>query len=453
MDGESEQVATSPAIIVAGRVLRVGASALLLAGIVAIWLQDRGGALPLGLFNEGRELYARLSDLCGLAILGALAVFAWEFWRRRPSRLGSILRSGLAAFLLLEVLLFALDAAGVSRGDGIALGGPYRERRSATGEWITLKKARPESPLGFRTDEPWDAPDESFRVLFLGDSYTEGSGRAPACNYPEVAAATLSERLDRPVRALNAGVAGYGPVDAARLLAHLDAEGLAFDAVVFSLFTENDFSDNLPGTERRAMAGMNFRFPRSGFLRTFHPLNSRTFRWSLFVGTTARLNRGAGGAAWREGGECQLEPEPFGEVGEELARLVRRRFATNYGGERRVAVGEVAGAVERMEALAAERGTPLVRVVFPDRVLLDPELREALDISLPGDADHLVSAGLEGSSPAIDASPALAAGAENYRGSDTHLSDLGNLRAGRYAGERLAEALGSDAAERPPRPW
>ena len=47
-----------------------------------------------------------------------------------------------------------------------------------------------------------------LRILFLGDSYTEGSGSASACNYPEVAAQELSERIGAPVEAINAGVGG-----------------------------------------------------------------------------------------------------------------------------------------------------------------------------------------------------------------------------------------------------
>ena len=46
---------------------------------------------------------------------------------------------------------------------------------------------------------------------------------------------------------------------------------------------EASFTDNLPGTERRVVSGINFRFPISRFLRVFHPLNSRTFRYLLFV--------------------------------------------------------------------------------------------------------------------------------------------------------------------------
>ena len=71
--------------------------------------------------------------------------------------------------------------------------------------FLPLKKPTPVSPFGFRWSEPAPKQSDAYRVLFLGDSYVEGSGRSLACNYPEVAAATLAARSGRPVVALNAG--------------------------------------------------------------------------------------------------------------------------------------------------------------------------------------------------------------------------------------------------------
>jgi hypothetical protein len=109
---------------------------------------------------------------------------------------------------------------------------------------------------------------DRLRVLFLGDSYTEGSER-PA-QLPEVAARRLAERIGSPVEAINA-VGGYGPLDAGNLLEHLVAEGYDFDAVVYGLFLENDFTDNLPATERRVVAGSTSASRARGFLRASTP--------------------------------------------------------------------------------------------------------------------------------------------------------------------------------------
>src|SRR5262249_3025936 len=147
----------------------------------------------------------------------------------------------------------------------------------------------------------------SLRLLFVGDSYTEGSGRNAACNYPEVVALSAGNRLRTTVEVLNAGVAGYGPVEEARLLRLLVADGVSFDAVVVNLFLENDFTDNLPGTERRIVFGMIERFPRSSWLSYLHPLNLRIARLSR---TTVKLSlpgHSDRGSAAREEGACRPE--------------------------------------------------------------------------------------------------------------------------------------------------
>ena len=368
--------------------------------------------------------------------------------RRKPIRLAGALRGLIASFLILELLLFAVDATLVSRGSSSHLGGPYREFQSASGEWVWVKKAHAGSPYGFRTASPYAKRAERLRILFLGDSYTEGSGSAPGCNYPEVAAQRLSERIGAPVEAINAGVGGYGPVDARNLLEHLVAEGYGFDAIVYSVFLENDFTDNLPETERRAVAGINFRFPVSRFLRAFHPLNSRTFRYLLFVARTSRLDHGIREQVLRREGSCRIE-------GEKLTR--GRRCSPRHGGAatrcellgRGIAGGDggdVAGAGRLWRSGRAGSGIPLVLVVFPDRILVDDDLRRLLERDLEAEGYDLerlrrwIEANIEGL-PVLDTTEVLRGASENYRSDDTHLSDLGNVVAGEWVGERLATLL------------
>ncbi len=427
-----------------GLVIRFAAIAAVGAAASAIWIQDHTQALPLGLFNEGRALYARLSALClGVAIL-VLAVLLLELlWGVLP-RGAAALRAALGSLLLFEALLGIVDANLVSRGASPPLGGPYRELRAPDGGWVFLKKAHAGSPLGFRRITPARPEGPRPRILFLGDSYTEGSGRALACNYPEVAAATLSSALGREVHALNAGVAGYGPVDALRLLGLLLDRGYRFDLVVYSLFLENDFTDNLPGTTRRVVAGINYRFPESFFLRLFHPLNTRSFRYAVFMERAGRLMRGGAVAARREEGRCRLEPQPTAELPSELESLVRRRFAASTGPDARLATGVVRNALWALRTRAAERGLTMQVVVFPERLRVDGSLQTRLGVPATALADdRLLDLIREVAPDAIDVRPALMAGSENYRPDDTHLSDLGNLRAGRYVGRMLARRLGS----------
>jgi hypothetical protein len=415
--------------------------------LAAIWVQDHSGALPLGLFNEGRREYEGLS-VASLVLFAAIAaVFVAEMLRRKPVPLAGALRGLIASFLLLELLLLAADLTLVSRGPSSRLGGPYREFESASGDWVWVKKAHAGSPYGFRTPSPYAKRAEHLRVLFLGDSYTEGSGSAPACNYPEVAAQRLSERIGVPVEAMNAGIGGYGPVDARHLLDHLTAAGYGFDAIVYSVFLENDFTDNLPATERRVVAGINFRFPASQFLRAFHPLNSRTFRYLLFVARTSRLDHGIREQVQRREGSCRIESEELTEIGDGLGTLVERRLDVNYAPHGSwAATAVMSQALAGMEERAQRLGIPFVLIVFPDRILVDADLRRLLGRDLAAEGYDLqrlrrwIEANVEGP-PVLDTTEVLSGGSEHYRREDTHLSDLGNLVAGEWVGERLATLL------------
>lgn len=247
---------------------------------------------------------------------------------------------------------------------------------------------------------------------------------------------------------MNAGVSGYGPADAAALLRFLDSEGFQFDAVVLNLFLENDFTDNLPATQRRVVAGINFRFPSSWFLRFFHPLDSRVFRYVLFVRTAGPR---AGGPATRADGDparCQLDSGPPEPLGETLRGYAERKLEANYAAPMEgLALSEVERAVESMQSFASERGVPFVLVVFPDRILADPDLRRAL---LPGDRAGSLDLDrlrrwVRESFPElaqIDVTEALATGGRPYLPTDTHLSDAGNVLAGEVVAARLAEILG-----------
>lgn len=413
--------------------------------VAAIVLQDHSPLLPLGLFNDGRREYALASDAALVVFTGLSLLFGHEVVRRRATLAGSLARAALASFLLLEVGLTVFDVGWVSRDAHGHRGGPYYERRAPSGEWIFLPKGPPASEFGFRSPREEPRRSTAARVLFLGDSYTQGSGSDFACNYPTVVEAALARRLGRPVEVMNAGVSGYGPADAAALLRFLDSEGFRFDAVVFNLFLENDFTDNLPATQRRVVAGINFRFPSAWFLQLFHPLNSRVFRYALFVRTAGPRAGAPGATADRDPDRCRLDPDPPAPPAATLRSYAERKLAANYAAPMAaLAAAEVADAVRSMQAYATARGLPFVLVVFPDRVLADIELQRSLGDRVRGlDLDRLRRWVQESfpELPQIDLTDALAAGDRPYLPSDTHLSDRGNVLAGEVVAARLAEIL------------
>lgn len=425
--------------------------ALALAAALAVWRQDFGGALPLGLVNDGRAAWAWLAGASLAAALGAAALFAAELASGRGLRPAAAARAMIGAFLVFELLVTALDVLVVSRSDGRGpeLGGPYRELVGRGGTRVFLKRPHPGSPLGFRSASPAPRETAGPRLLFLGDSYTEGSGRDAACNYPEVAVAQLNALRAAegaaPFELLNAGVAGYGPASSLALLRFLREEGYRFDAVVLSLFLENDFTDDLPATERRVVAGMSFRFPSSPWLRWLHPLNTRSARYALFLWQASRIGR-ADDYVQRGDGRCRPPPPLPAEVPAPLRDLVLRRLADNYGPEPRLATDGVADVLRAFAETSHREGLPVVVAVFPDRILADSDLRDRLGVAdLPERADlgrlrRFVAdhaAGL----PVVDLTGALTGGSLHYRPSDTHLSDPGNVTAAHHLATALTPLL------------
>lgn len=88
-------------------------------------------------------------------------------------------------------------------------------------------------------------PKGEKRVLFLGDSATEGAFVGEAQNYPAVFRALVNERREgAPVRVLNAGVWGMTTIDEYHLLRD-KLLPLQPDVVVLGLFMANDLNMNL----------------------------------------------------------------------------------------------------------------------------------------------------------------------------------------------------------------
>jgi lysophospholipase L1-like esterase len=357
-----------------------------------------------------------------------------------------MIRGALIFAVTLEGLLFVADALFANRPDVSLLGGPYREMRTAGRARIILGKPNEHSSFGFRTDHPYELTTDGPRVLFLGDSYTEGSGSSKECNYPDVAERVLGTRLGRDVEVMNAGVSGYGPKEALTLFRELKRMGYDFDAVVYNVFVENDFTDNLPGTKRQVIAGISFRFPESTFLRTFHPFNTRLVRWALFASALIRFERSADAPEPPGIGPCDLAARPLGEVSPFLEGTVKKGLScVRRATTSRRAMEETARTITAMQREADGVGVPFVVVIFPDRVLADRELRERLDL----DADRLAPSRalraflrdeLRGMT-VFDTTDLLSDRIGMYRLNDTHLSDAGNVLVGEWVGERLSSLL------------
>jgi hypothetical protein len=206
--------------------VRRGSLLLVFAILTSIIIQDYTNILPLGLFNTARQPYTQLANACLIMTLAIFVTLMAEAWRGGQWRLTAAVRGGLLLLVGSELLLGGLDRLLVSRNPQNSFGGPYYERRTSQRTWVFLKKVRAGSPLGFRTDHPYKLVPDHRRILFLGDSYTEGSGRSRACNYPSVVENVLRDQLG-DVEVMNAGVSGYGPADALNLLTAIARAGLS----------------------------------------------------------------------------------------------------------------------------------------------------------------------------------------------------------------------------------
>ncbi len=96
---------------------------------------------------------------------------------------------------------------------------------------------------------PLAKPDDETRVLFLGDSATEGALVGLEQSYPHQFARALAVTHPK-VRVINAGVWGMTTIDEYHLL-HDKLLPLEPDQVVIGLFMANDLNFNLAHQERR----------------------------------------------------------------------------------------------------------------------------------------------------------------------------------------------------------
>lgn len=410
--------------------------------IAAIIIQDHTNYFPLGVFNTGAGTLHRIADVCLVVALVALVAQIVELTTGRLSALCRLVRGAYVSIAILEGLLYFADQLFVT-GDPNGRLGQYYEVAHSGRPPVILKKPFGGHSMSLCLQDS-NEPPPAGPVLFLGDSYTEGSGSSSDCNYPDVVEKVLKDKWRSDAVVERAGVSGYGPVEALSLLRWYRIHGCPAQAIVYNLTLQNDFADNLPKTDRRVVAGIIFRFPRNLFLRTFHPLNTRTFRWALVITYFGKAStHDMLSAVSVAGGPCDLHPQPLTQLPPFLRDTVER----DYDNVRRViasSVGyaEATDAIAGMRAIAAELHVPFILVVFPDRVLVDHELQALMDIGAPDASSqlHAYATQLQ-ADRVLDMYGQLAGKSGMYRQVDTHLSDLGNVIAGEFVGNALVETL------------
>lgn len=103
--------------------------------------------------------------------------------------------------------------------------------------------------LGYHDREhPFAKPDGVFRIIFLGDSFTEAIQVPLEDTFPKIIERELNKRMDFPVESISLGKSGAGTQKSYDILLEI---GLRFSPdLVLMQFLSNDLIDNSPRLEK-----------------------------------------------------------------------------------------------------------------------------------------------------------------------------------------------------------
>jgi hypothetical protein len=97
--------------------------------------------------------------------------------------------------------------------------------------------------LGLRDHKhTYDKPDGVYRILVLGDSFTEALDVNLEEGFPYLVEQCLNQQLKTPIEVINAGVSGYSPAEE---YLFYTSEGIKYypDLVLMAFYVGNDLSD------------------------------------------------------------------------------------------------------------------------------------------------------------------------------------------------------------------
>lgn len=220
---------------------------------------------------------------------------------------------------------------------------------------------------GLRNREVGPKPPGAFRILVLGDSFTEGAGVEEEEAYPQVLEKILRRRSARAVEVVNTGVGGWDPFQYAQ---YFERHGLAFapDLVLVGFFVGNDTYSGFLTVETLPTAIGGRRVSREAARR-------RSIRLAVFLQEHFHLARALRGRALRF--EARRSCEDFSPwfLGLQTARLGNHRARTAAGDARaRPNVDQIL----RIQRLAAARGVPVVVALLPDENQINAALQARL---------------------------------------------------------------------------
>jgi hypothetical protein len=207
----------------------------------------------------------------------------------------------------------------------------------------------------------------AFRILVLGDSFTEGAGVEEEEAYPQVLEKILRRRIARAVDVVNAGVGGWDPFQYAQ---YFERHGLAFepDLVLVGFFVGNDTYSERLAVETLPTAIGGRRVSRESARR-------KSIRLAVFLQEHFHLARALRGRAPRF--EARRSCDDFSPwfLEAQASRLANHRVrAAGRDARARPNVDQIL----RIQGLAASRGIPVVVALLPDENQINAALRTRL---------------------------------------------------------------------------
>lgn len=353
---------------VAVALLLVVAGAFAVAAVLCSWrvaaalfgpLPD-GPSFPQDLWDTRNRLAVAALLLIGAALAAARVRRLHGFLgRERVQNAMLVLAFGVAPLVVLEIMLAPFFRPVIPKTT-IFVRDPdlgWRHRPGAEDVWG--EKVVRINSKGLRGPEiSYERTPGSIRILFLGDSVTFGD-RLANDNHtlPARMAGALSERIRRPVEAINAGVSGYSPWQEAKFLR---SEGFRYspDLVVVT-FVLNDVTEKFE-LVRFGGAGEGWQLS--------HTYASRIDKWL----DKSNIARGVQALAAR------LRFGPDTKAGAQKVEQLTVRTLVDFPQREDVrrAWGITFAELDEIVGLCRERGVPLVILVSPFAFQLE---REGLD--------------------------------------------------------------------------
>jgi len=293
---------------------------------------------------------------------------------------------------------------------------------------------------GHRDDEvTLEKPEDTFRILALGDSFTVGANVFQEQAYPQVLEDVLNARSKQEVEVVNAGVGGWGPFRYAQYYEHYGRQ-YDPDLVLIGFFAGNDAYSQPNASEQLPTAVLGRRVSRSAagkpFTKLLVFLHEHSHLWRL-------LDRRGPQARDFTRVDCTDFTEEYLAV-----QGARSESHLKADAEREALAQNSVDQIVHIQHLADRDSIPVVVALLPDENQINPALQQEIidadeidqyDFDMP--QAMLVEMFNDQGIPTIDLLPTIRDDPRCLYMNDTHWVPEGHLLVARTIADTLAEFL------------